>query len=342
MRRATRVGLVAVVGLLVLFGAYAAYWWVVAGQIRDGVAAWRQSEQSRKVDAAWRGLRVTGFPFAFHVEIKGASLRDRAWNPAPELRLARLTGTARPWDFADWRLSAPDGLSAELPSAGARPALKLTAKAAEGTASAGPRGVSRLWLGLHEIAGEAAGVVRAKSAEAWVALPEKPATRDTDPALGAAVVMQQVAIPEAPADFGKTIDELALGFTVRGVVPDGPLAQAAAAWRDAGGTIEIDNLRLQWGGLGVSANGTLALDRQLQPIAALSGGIEGFGVILNALVAADQMTPEQASLVEIALTTLARPGPDGKPQITAPFTIQNGKMYLGPAGLGAAPHIVWE
>jgi hypothetical protein len=54
------------------------------------------------------------------------------------------------------------------------------------------------------------------------------------------------------------------------------------------------------------------------------------------------MTPEQAALVQIALTALARPGPDGKPQITAPFTIQNGKIYLGPARLGTAPRIVWE
>lgn len=135
---------------------------------------------------------------------------------------------------------------------------------------------------------------------------------------------------------------MALGITVKGVVPDGPLAQVAAVWRDAGGTVEVDNLHLEWSGLGVRANGTVALDRQLQPIAAFSSGIEGFGAILSALVAADQMTPEQASLVEIALTTLARPGPDGKPQITAPFTIQNGKMYLGPARLGSVPRIVWE
>ena len=342
MRRSTRVGFVAVVVLLVLFSAYAAYWWVVAGRIRDGMMAWRQSEHSHKIDAAWRDVRVTGFPFAFRVEIDGASLRDRAWNPAPELRLARLTGSARPWDFDDWRLAVPNGISGDLASAGGRPALQLTAKAAEGTVSAGPRGVSRMWLRLHDIAGEAAGTVRAKSAEAWVDLPAKPATKDTDPALGLAVIMRQVGIPEAPANFGKTIDELALGITVKGVVPDGPLAQAAAVWRDAGGIVEVDNLHLEWSGLGVRANGTVALDRQLQPIAAFSSGIEGFGAILSALVAADQMTPEQASLVEIALTTLARPGPDGKPQITAPFTIQNGKMYLGPARLGSVPRIVWE
>jgi hypothetical protein len=54
------------------------------------------------------------------------------------------------------------------------------------------------------------------------------------------------------------------------------------------------------------------------------------------------MSPEQAELVQIALTAFAKPGPDGKPQISAPFTIQNGKMYLGPARLGPAPRIVWK
>jgi len=189
---------------------------------------------------------------------------------------------------------------------------------------------------------EAAGEVPIKSAEAWVTLPAKPAAKDTDPSLGLALAMRQVGVPAPPADFGNIINELAFGVTIKGSVPAGPLAPAVAAWRDAGGTIEVDSLHLQWGGLGVTANGTLALDQGLQPIAAFSGGIEGFGAILNALVAADQMTPEQAALVQIALTALARPGPDGKPQITAPFTIQNGKIYLGPARLGTAPRIVWE
>jgi hypothetical protein len=342
MRRSTRLGLAAVVVLLALFGAYAAYWWVVAGQIKDRLVAWQQSEKTHKIDAAWQGLRVTGFPFAFRVKIENASCRDRAWSPAPEVRFGRLTGSARPWDFDDWRLAAPDGLSADLAPKGGRPALKLAAKSGDGTVAIGPHGASSLWLNLRDISAEAAGEVPIKSAEAWVTLPAKPAAKDTDPSLGLALAMRQVGVPAPPADFGNIINELAFGVTIKGSVPDGPLAPAVAAWRDAGGTIEVDNLHLQWGGLGVTANGTLALDQGLQPIAAFSGGIEGFGAILNALVAADQMTPEQAALVQIALTTLARPGPDGKPQITAPFAIQNGKMYLGPARLGAVPRIVWE
>ena len=85
------------------------------------------------------------------------------------------------------------------------------------------------------------------------------------------------------------IDDLAFGVTVKGAVPDGPLVQAIAAWRDAGGTIELDRLQLNWGGLGATATGTMALDQDLQPIGAFSGGIEGFGAILSALVEAGRL-----------------------------------------------------
>jgi hypothetical protein len=342
MRRSTRLGSVAVLVLLVLFGAYAVYWWVVAGQIADGLVAWRQSEKTHKIDASWQSLRVAGFPFAFRVEIRNATFRDRAWNPGPELKLARLNGTVRPWDFDAWHLAASDGLSADLAPSGGRPALRLAAKSGEGTVAPGSQGVTSIWMKLRDISGEAGARIPVKSADAWITLPAKPAHKDTDPSLGLAVAMRQVGVSTPPAEFGKIIDELALGVTLKGAVPEGPLPQAVAAWRDAGGTIEVDNLHLQWGGLGVSANGTFALDQRLQPVAAFASGIEGFGAILTALVAADQMTPEQASLVQIALNMLAKPGPDGKPQLTAPFTIQDGKMYLGPARLGSAPRIVWQ
>jgi hypothetical protein len=220
--------------------------------------------------------------------------------------------------------------------------VNLTVKSAVGTVWIGPQGASRLWVKGQDIAAEAAAVVPIKSAEAWITLPAKSPAKDTDPSFGLALDMRQVGVAAPPVNFGKTIDELAFGATVKGSLPSGPLAQAAAAWRDAGGTIEVDNLRLDWSGLGIRANGTFALDRKLQPIAAFSGGIEGFGTIFDALVAADRMTPEQASLIMIALNTLAKPGADGKPQITVPFTIENGKMYLGPARLGAVPRIEWE
>jgi len=341
MRRWNRPG-IAVLAVLLVVGGYIAYWQVIAGRIENGVRAWQQSAKKQKIDASWQGLRVTGFPFAFRIEVDNAAFRDRSWIPAPELRIAHLTGTARPWNFRDWRLSAPHGFAADLAPAGGRAALRLAARSAHGIVVAGAGGGTWLWLRADDIAAEAAAAVPIRSADAWLILPAQPAAKDTDPNFGLALDLHRIGVAAPPVNFRKTIDELALGVTIKGAFPPGPLPQAAALWRDAGGTVEIDNLRVDWSGLGITANGTLALDHKLQPIAALSGGIEGFGAILNALVAADQMTPEQAALVQIALTQLAKPGPDGKPQITAPFTIQNGKMYLGPARLGSIPRLVWQ
>jgi hypothetical protein len=54
------------------------------------------------------------------------------------------------------------------------------------------------------------------------------------------------------------------------------------------------------------------------------------------------MKPSDASLARIGLAMLAKAGPDGRPAITASFTIQNGEMFLGPARLGPAPKIPWN
>jgi hypothetical protein len=54
------------------------------------------------------------------------------------------------------------------------------------------------------------------------------------------------------------------------------------------------------------------------------------------------MRAGDARLARLALTMLAKAGPDGRPQISTSFTIQNGQMFLGPAKLGPAPRIPWQ
>src|ERR1700761_4582998 len=127
MRRSIRIPLVALLVLLVLASGYIAYWRIVSRQIQQGLIAWQQSEKKDKVDASWQRLQVTGFPFAFRVEVDNAIFRNRTWSPAPEVRLAKLSGAARPWDFADWHLAAPHGFAADLAPAAGRPAFKLAA-----------------------------------------------------------------------------------------------------------------------------------------------------------------------------------------------------------------------
>jgi hypothetical protein len=342
MRRATRLGLAVLIPLLVLLGAYTAYWLTVAGRIKDGFAAWAQTERGEKIDVTWQNIGVTGFPFGWRVALGSAVLRDGRVTPPPELRIPALLASARPWDFGTWRLAAPEGLSAALAGAGERPALKLSAQTAAGVLTAGKETGTTVWLSLQDISAQAGEAVPISSGNAWVILPAKPPRTHTDPNLGVALDLRQMRLSEANPVLGETIDELAFGVTVKGAFPSGPLAHAVSVWRDDGGTIELDNLRLEWGGLDATATGTIALDRELQPTGGFSGAIEGYDQILTALVQSGRMRATDAGLARLALAMLAKAGPDGKPAIATAFTIQNGQMFLGPARLGKAPRLVWE
>src|SRR5260370_26790354 len=149
MRRSTRFGLVILTALLVVGGGYTAFWFLVARHIEEGVVDWALSQRADKIDLSWQNMRVSGYPAAFRVDLGSAGLRDGAITPSPELHIPLLSGTARPWDFADWRLAAPDGFTADFAAAGARTPAKLIAQTADGLFSIPPEGGWTLRLTLR-------------------------------------------------------------------------------------------------------------------------------------------------------------------------------------------------
>jgi hypothetical protein len=317
--RAMRGGVAALVVLLVVLGGYGAYWLIVAHRIEQGIARWAQSEQARKLDTSWQSLAIGGFPARFRIKLRNAVLRDRSLSPAPELHVPVLAADARPWDLGVWRLSAPTGLVADLRPGVDRPPVRLAAARAEGVVALAGRG-GTLWLRLDQAKAEAGEEL----------------------SFAVAAILHRVAVPDMVRALGDNIDELAFGATLKGALPGGNLVQALAAWRAAGGTIELDNLALKWNGLDVTATGTIALDRELQPIGGFSGAVEGYDQLLRAFVESGRMRPSDAGLAQLALTMLAKAGPDGRPQIATSLTIENGQVFLGPARLGPLPRFAWK
>jgi hypothetical protein len=341
MRRPTRIGLVIAVLLIAIFGAYSACWFVVAGRIEDGVAQWAGSLREQNLDLSWRTIGFGGFPLAFRVELSDARLRGRTVASTGEVHLPLLSGSARPWNLRLWHLSAPEGLSAEANLAAGAVAT-LTAQKASGSVSIAAEGGGTVWLSLSEPSADAGGHVAAGDADLWLILPpHMPQTHD-ERAVGIALDLRALTLPAVPAPFRNPVDEIALGVTVMGAIPAAPPRQAAASWRDSGGTLELDHFALRWGTLSITGSGTVALDPYLQPIGSFSGTIAGYDELMKALVDAGRLRPVDARLAGIALAMLAKPGPGGRPEIATSFTIQNGEMYLGPAKLGKAPRIDWE
>lgn len=345
MGRSRRLWAIVAAVLVVALGAvYTVYWTIVASRLKDGAAAWAEAMRGQGLDASWQSARVGGYPFSFRLELSDLRLRGQAPAGDFDLHAPAVSGTAGPFDFHDWDISAPQGLETGLTQREVAVA-RIDAAAASGAVTVGAAGGATIWLSLADAKGGPAAQpalrLAAQTANIWLLLPAQPARTESDRNLSFAADFHELEIPALPPPFASTIDDIGFGAALMGPISTAPPRQAAEAWRQAGGTIEVDHVDFAWRALHVSGSGTLALDDRLQPIGAFSGAVEGYDQLLNILAVAGMMRPGDATIARIALGVLAKPGPDGKPRIETSFTMQNGQMFLGPAKLGPAPHIDW-
>jgi hypothetical protein len=139
--------------------------------------------------------------------------------------------------------------------------------------------------------------------------------------------------------LGATIGQTALHVQLLGAPPAQWDDTGIKAWRDAGGTVNLNAFSLQWGQLAVSGTGTLALDKEMQPEGALTTHMTGFEQALDSLAAAGWMKLSAASLAKLALGIASHPGPDGNPSVDTPLTIQNRRISAGAIKLGQVPEL---
>jgi hypothetical protein len=341
-----RIATVVLLLLIVLFGAYTALWFVIADHMADEIAQWAESERQHRLDISWDKLRVGGYPFAFRVEASGLRFRDLMPGRAAEARAPLMRASAHPWNLRSWAIALPTGLTATTGPAEA-PRATLTAQSVSGTVARHAEHDVAITLDLDHPAFNAGGAgvegqVAAREAIISASVPREPPRTHTEPALSLAVEAYDLQMPKIPAPFRGAMDELAFDLTVLGAVPNLPPLQAAQAWRDAGGTIEVEKIAGRSGDLAVSGSGTAALDHEMQPEAAFSGSVQGYDKLITGLTEAGILPSGGSRLARLGLSLLARPGPEGQPQIKTSFTIQNGEMSLGPLKLGKAPRINWE
>lgn len=147
-----------------------------------------------------------------------------------------------------------------------------------------------------------------------------------------------------PAPLGALVRRFGLEASLSPtVVPDSPIGTVARTWRDAGGTVKIDDLNMVWGPLRVQGRGRFALDRDLQPAGTLFVRAKGFDETILALVKDGRIDPNDAVTARLALNFLARPDPkDGVPRITAPVSIRNRIVSAGPRAVARLPRIEWR
>jgi hypothetical protein len=329
--------LAAIIILLLATAGYSAYWAWTARQLTAEIGPWAAAQRAQGADLEWRRVSVRGFPASFRLIFEGVTASGAKLQPL-QASAPLLTAEAAPWHLVRWHVQAPQGASASLPIAQSG----AVAGTLDGTVTLGAD-ETVIDLAADNLAGN--GIVAgftAASASLRLALPRHAPANHRGTALELALQLTGAALPWAVPPFGREIASLALSASLKGALPPGRLSDALAAWRADGGTVEVTEAGLRWGALTVTGSGTLALDDALQPIGAFTATVENQNAIVDAAVAAGNLRAGDANLIKIALGLMAKTGPDGQKQITVPVSLQNGRVYLGPAQIAILPRLTWE
>lgn len=164
------------------------------------------------------------------------------------------------------------------------------------------------------------------------------------------VIFGQIDLALVPLDpgiartLGRTVEKAAARIDLRGPLePESVSPESLARWRDAGGTLEVESLILNWGPLRIAGNGTLTVDKTLQPVGAFAARIAGLDTLLDLLEQRGEIRPQQAAIVRIALAVLTRaPENGGPPEANVPVSIQDQVLSVGPVPLIQLPVVIWD
>jgi hypothetical protein len=171
----------------------------------------------------------------------------------------------------------------------------------------------------------------------------KPAALQGEAVLTLSADVADLVLPGGTWAFGPRIGSAAFDLMLTGPLPpaETPLARATA-WRDGGGTLELQRLALDWGPLNLNGSATLALDEHMQPMGAATARIVGYAATLDALAAARVIGTRAAMTAKAVLGLMAHaPADSAAPEVEVPLTLQDGTLSVGRIPLARMPEFSW-
>jgi hypothetical protein len=140
---------------------------------------------------------------------------------------------------------------------------------------------------------------------------------------------------------GDPLTEFQLRGTIKGPLSPAPLRQALAAWRDAGGTVDVSSFAVSQATLSLAGSATVALDQDLQPIVAADVKARGLAPTIDLLESQHRIYPEDALKMKLFVKGAERDAPGGTKEVATGLTIQGGYLSWGPFKLAHIQRIEW-
>jgi len=152
-----------------------------------------------------------------------------------------------------------------------------------------------------------------------------------------------IALPGTGWPLGHQIASLATDAVLGGPLPaKGGLNERAVTWRDDGGVLHVNALRVVWGALHLRAEAELQLDADLQPAGSGSATMVGYTATANALAARGVMTQGAATAAKALLSLMAHTPADGGPsEVEVPLSLQHRTLSMRQVPLVRLPALDW-
>ena len=330
---------------------YVVFWFVIAFGLRDGAVEWAETRRQEGYTVNYSGLLLDGFPFLMRLTLSDPGLGYPASDVPWAWQSEGLTVEMRPWN--PWRLTImPTGALTLGLTIGGEPVtyvgladeIAIGLGLAGGWPKSGELTVSGLNLSLADENGDSGESIAVKTMRLQAL---RDAADDADHRTVTFDLHLQAEGLETPAGvflpLGNRVDNLVLDASVLGAIPAGWLPESLAAWRDRGGTVEVPRMEFIYGPLIARAEGTLALDGDMQPIGAFTAKFQGFFEIVDALRKQGLIRSVDAITAKVVLGALARRPRDGGPaSLNLAITLQNRKVFAGPVSLLDLPAIDWN
>ena len=331
--------------LLAAAVVYGGAWVLVARQVESLSHQWIEAQRQQGWTISHAPLQVGGFPGWPRVEIEevqvAAPLTDGGWVWAAE----RATVVPAAIDLSQFSIFTPGRQTLRAPGQieGLWTLTAFSARTEIGLDDRGRLRTGDLNLGDLEVL-DPDGLPMFGAARFHLALGLTDFASGIDgPFARFSAAADAVLLAVDTRPFSRSIPSLRLDVDLVGEIVPGRLSEALNDWRANGGTLEVRRFLFDWPPLKVAGDGTLALDQSLQPIAAFSTRISGFGETLDALVAGGQMSSDDAQGAMLVLNLLAqRPATGAAPEISVPMSVQDRRLSVGPFDVMDVPAISWD
>jgi hypothetical protein len=318
--------------------AWTGFWFYTAGLVEADLL--RRAEQNSETNSTGAHLSygsydIGGFPYRIQVTLNKPTIILRNQAQPMRWRTDQIKAVGHPWQPRHVLFDLTGTHHFEVEVDGQWRCFELSSETAMASVETDAQGaLQRLSLDLKNILAKHLGADALRGQRLQVhSRPTPGGTNSLDIALrGDALELIREGLPELSIKrLPKTITLLDLQSTVTEMAAAGTeLAGGVPQWREQGGTVEVDKLRLQWRDVDITATGSLALDDQMRPIGALTAKIKGHEELLQMAVANGGMDEEKAAIARAVLGLLAVAGGG---VLSVPVRLQDGLLYLGPAAI---------